>query len=228
VANDHLPIVGYNPWGVGVPGGIFSEGGVQDTIVVEGGCPTPNTFDVLSAVGADAVVEMNYHDWRPDSTFAPAVLSQLTVNTVGDTVGFVLSGFSFHYQRDYQAAGFPARYTHMRHILAYLSNITDAPTGAQPTSVSRNSLDQNVPNPFNPTTTIKYEVKESGLVALRIYNVAGQLVKTLVDGQRVAGQVYEANWNGLNNSGQPVSSGVYFYKLVARNFTQTKKMVLLK
>ena len=228
VSTDHEPVVGFNPWGVGVPGGIFSEGGVQDTIVVEGGCPFPNTFDVLDAVGADTKVEMNYHDWRPDSTFAPAVLSQLTVNTVGDTVGFVLSGFSFHYQRDYKAAGFPARYTHMRHILAYLSNITDQPTGAKPTSVTQNNLDQNVPNPFNPTTTIKYEVKESGLVSLRIYNVAGQLVKTLVDGQRVAGQVYEANWNGLNNSGQPVSSGVYFYKLVAKNFTQTKKMVLLK
>jgi flagellar hook assembly protein FlgD len=66
------------------------------------------------------------------------------------------------------------------------------------------------------------------VVSLKIFNVAGQLVKTLVDGQRIAGQVYEANWNGLNNSGQPVSSGVYFYKLVARNFTQTKKMVLLK
>jgi len=227
-ASNHEPLVGYNPWGVGVPAGIFSEGGVQDTIVVEGGCPSPNTFDVLSADGADAVVEMNYHDWRPDSTFAPAVLSQLTANTVGDTVGFVLSGFSFHYMRDYEAAGFPARYTHMRHVLGYLSNIVDQPTGATPTSVTRNSLDQNVPNPFNPTTTIKYEVKESGLVSLRIYNVAGQLVKTLVDGQRIAGQVYEANWNGLNNGGQPVSSGVYFYKLVARNFTQTKKMVLLK
>jgi hypothetical protein len=227
-ANDHEPIVGYNPWGVGVPGGIFSEGGVQDTIVVEGGCPTPNTFDVLTAPGADAIVEMNYHDYRPDSTFAPAVLSQMTVNAVFDTVGFVLSGFSFHYMRDFEAAGFPARYTHMRHILGYLSNIVDEPTGATPTSVTRNSLDQNVPNPFNPTTTIKYEVKESGLVSLRIYNVAGQLVKTLVDGQRIAGQVYEANWNGLNNGGQPVSSGVYFYKLVARSFTQTKKMVLLK
>jgi hypothetical protein len=53
-------------------------------------------------------------------------------------------------------------------------------------------------------------------------------VKTLVDGQRSAGRLYEARWNGLNDRGQPVASGVYFYKLMARGFTQTKKMVLLK
>jgi flagellar hook assembly protein FlgD len=110
----------------------------------------------------------------------------------------------------------------------YLDNIVDQPVGTDPVSLTKNQLDQNIPNPFNPTTTIKYEVKESGLVRLRIYNVAGQLVKTLVNGNRNSGQLYEASWNGLNNSGQPVSSGVYFYKLVATNFTQTKKMVLVK
>jgi len=195
---------------------------------VEGGCPSPNTFDILEQTG-NSVVEMNYHYWMPgDSTFAPAILSQQTVNAVDSTVGFVLSGFSFHYIRDLKPAGFPARYTHMQHILEFLDNVVDQPVGSGTPELTRNNLEQNVPNPFNPTTTIKYEVKESGLVSLRIYNVAGQLVKTLVDGQRNSGQLYEATWNGLNNSGQPVSSGVYFYKLVAKNFTQTKKMVLLK
>jgi hypothetical protein len=221
-AANHQPVVGYNPWGIGVAGGAFDG----DSLVVEGGCPTPNTFDVLDNPGADCVVEMNYHDWRPDSTFAPAIVSEVSVAT--DTVSFMLSGFSFHYIRDLKPSPYPARYKHMQHILNYLSNIVDEPTGSDTPSLTRNNLEQNVPNPFNPTTTIKYEVKESGLVSLRIYNVAGQLVKTLVDGQRTAGQVYEATWNGLNNGGQPVSSGVYFYKLVAKNFTQTKKMVLLK
>jgi hypothetical protein len=229
-ADEHQPYVGYNPWGIGtVPPGVFAEGGTTpDTIAIEGGCPTPRTFDILRADGADTKVAMEYHNWGPDSTFAPAILTQLTENSVGDTVGFVLSGFSYHWIRDVKLGDYPARYTHMKRILNYLSNIVDDPVGAGTPQVSRNRLDQNVPNPFNPTTTIKYEVKESGLVNLRIYNVAGQLVKTLVDGHRNAGHVYEATWNGLNNSGQPVSSGVYFYKLVAKNFTQTKKMVLLK
>ena len=231
VTDDHQPVVGYNPLGVGVASGIFSEGvapaTVEDTVVVEGGCPTPNTFDIIEATGT-AVVEMNYQDPRPGGSDAPAILSQVTTNTVSTDVTFILSGFSFHYIRDYEALGYPARYRHMRHILGALSNVVDEPTGTDDVIAKRNNLDQNVPNPFNPTTTIKYEVREAGLVSLKIYNVAGQLVKTLVDGQKVAGQVYEANWNGLNDSGQPVSSGVYFYKLVAKNFTQTKKMVLLK
>jgi hypothetical protein len=208
---------------------MFSNGSVSDSVAVFGGCPFPNTFDILDAVGADTKVEMNYHNWVPgDSTFAPAILSQRTENLVGDTVGFVLGGFSFHYLRDLEPGGFPARYTHMQHILEYLDNIVDQPVGSGVIELTQNQLHQNIPNPFNPTTKIQYEIKEPGPVSLRIYNVAGQLVKTLVDGHRNSGRRYEANWNGLNNSGQPVSSGLYFYKLVARNFTQTKKMVLLK
>jgi hypothetical protein len=229
-ATDHQPTVGYNPWGIGVPGGMFSSAGIEDSVAVYGGCPTPNTFDILDAIGMDTQVAMNYHNWMPgDSAFAPAILSQRTENAVGDTVGVVLSGFSFHYIRDLDPSGYPARFTIMQHILEYLDNVVDQPVGTDPPELAaKNSLEQNIPNPFNPTTTIKYQVKESGPVSLRIYNVAGQLVRTLVDGQRNAGKVYEASWNGLNNGGQPVSSGVYFYKLVAKNFTQTKKMVLLK
>jgi flagellar hook assembly protein FlgD len=60
-----------------------------------------------------------------------------------------------------------------------------------------------------------------------IYNVAGQLVRTLVNSDMNAG-AYSETWNGRSNSGNPVSSGVYFYKLVTKNFSMTKKMVLLK
>jgi len=171
---------------------------------------------------------MNYHDWTPDSTFAPAVLRQLTENPGFISVGFVLSGFSYHWIRDFKPIGYPVRFPHLRHVLSSLSKILDTSVGADESILSKNHLDQNVPNPFNPTTTIRYEVKETGPVSLRIYNVAGQLVKTLVDGHRVAGQIHEARWNGLNDGGQPVASGVYFYKLVAKGFTQTKKMVILK
>jgi flagellar hook assembly protein FlgD len=71
-------------------------------------------------------------------------------------------------------------------------------------------------------------VKERANVQLRIYNVAGQLIRTLVNEARTPGEVHTATWDGRNDAGQSVSSGVYFYKLVAGTFVQTKKMVLLK
>jgi flagellar hook assembly protein FlgD len=66
-------------------------------------------------------------------------------------------------------------------------------------------------------------------VSLKVYNVAGQLVRTLVDEMQTPVESgFAKEWNGQNAQGQPVSSGVYFYKLVTKGFTQTKKMVLLK
>jgi flagellar hook assembly protein FlgD len=65
-------------------------------------------------------------------------------------------------------------------------------------------------------------------VSLKVYNAAGQLVRTLVNEVQSPQEGLFATWNGKNDAGQTVSSGVYFYKLVATNFTQTKKMVLLK
>jgi flagellar hook assembly protein FlgD len=63
---------------------------------------------------------------------------------------------------------------------------------------------------------------------LKVYNVAGQLVRTLLNDQRAPGSVHSVAWDGRNDAGQSVSSGVYFYKLVTNDLTQTKKMVLLK
>ena len=88
-------------------------------------------------------------------------------------------------------------------------------------------LDQNVPNPFNPNTNIRFGIKEPAYVSLRIYDAAGRLVTTLIDESRSAGQ-YEAAWNGTGDAGGAVTSGVYFYRLVAGDFVQTKKMVLIR
>ena len=90
-----------------------------------------------------------------------------------------------------------------------------------------NQLDQNVPNPFNPTTTIRYAIAGENPVNLTIYDVAGRKVRTLVN-ERQRADVYKIVWDGVNDAGVRAASGVYFYKLVAGKFTQTKKMVLLK
>jgi hypothetical protein len=90
-----------------------------------------------------------------------------------------------------------------------------------------NYLAQNYPNPFNPMTTIRFELKEPAMVSLRVYNAGGYLVRVLADGERLAGQYVEV-WDGRNDAGQQVASGVYFYRLYTGPFTQTKKMIFLR
>ena len=88
-------------------------------------------------------------------------------------------------------------------------------------------LEQNFPNPFNPSTTIRYELPEDGLVNVTIYDMMGRQVSTLVSSQQAAG--YKSiQWNATNDFGKPVSAGVYLYQIQAGEFVQTKKMVLLK
>ena len=88
-------------------------------------------------------------------------------------------------------------------------------------------LEQNYPNPFNPSTTIKFAIPQKEFVSLKIYDILGREVKTLLSEDRNVG-TYSVKWNGVDNSGNRISSGVYFYRLKAGNFTQVKKMVLLK
>jgi hypothetical protein len=88
-------------------------------------------------------------------------------------------------------------------------------------------LAQNVPNPFNPVTTIRFGLAEPSPVSLRIYDTSGRLVRVLVDGNRAAGP-HEAVWDGLDGSGRPAASGVYFYRLDASSLHEQKKMVLLR
>ena len=89
------------------------------------------------------------------------------------------------------------------------------------------ALNQNYPNPFNPATEISFSLPTPQQVRLEVYNIVGQLVKTLVDGQIEAG-VHSVSWNSPDQSEHKVSSGIYLYRLSSDSFTQTKKMVLLK
>jgi len=88
-------------------------------------------------------------------------------------------------------------------------------------------LNQNYPNPFNPITTISYSMPEAAKVRLDIYNLKGQLVKTLIDSEMEAGP-HSVVWNGKDGNNQAVASGIYFYRLSSPNNTQTKRMLLMK
>ncbi len=89
------------------------------------------------------------------------------------------------------------------------------------------ALKQNFPNPFNPTTTISYSLPVMSDVTLTIYNSLGQSVATYTEAAQAAGS-YDLVWNGTNNFGQQVSTGVYFYKLSAGKYSSVKKMIFMK
>jgi hypothetical protein len=89
------------------------------------------------------------------------------------------------------------------------------------------ALSQNYPNPFNPTTTINFEIAKEAKVNVQIYDLLGNKVITLVNTNKLAG-AYNVMWNGLNNAGEIMPTGTYFYRITAGSFTQTKKMVLMK
>jgi hypothetical protein len=85
-----------------------------------------------------------------------------------------------------------------------------------------------VPNPFNPSTTLRFDLPEPSRVYLRVYDVSGRLVKTLQDGASLEGGVHRVVWSGDDDRRTPVAAGVYFYRLEAGTFLQTRQMVLLK
>jgi hypothetical protein len=89
------------------------------------------------------------------------------------------------------------------------------------------TLNQNYPNPFNPETNIEFSVPSTQNMRLEVYSLLGQKVKTLVDRQVDAG-IHSVRWDGTNDIGVDVPSGVYFYRLASETFTQTNKMVLVR
>jgi len=112
----------------------------------------------------------------------------------------------------------------VREILAQLIGIDN--------KVTKSELMQNYPNPFNPDTWIPFKLEMPGNVIIRIYNSNGQLIRTLDLGYKNAG-VYQnkdksAYWDGTNESGEKVSSGIYFYRIQTDDFSAVKKMILVK
>lgn len=89
------------------------------------------------------------------------------------------------------------------------------------------ALRQNYPNPFNPTTNIQFELPVASYVSLRVYDLLGQEIRMLVQGERSAG-FHTVPWDGRNESGQTVPSGFYIYKIIASDFIHAQKMLLVR
>jgi hypothetical protein len=222
IGGDPSPRPAISPLTVGDSSSCFFDT-VPDSLVAYGGCPVIRDHDIASATGLSS----QFMTYEITASGEGAVVGQKTVNANGENVGIILSGFSFDAIRDDRPAGLPDRVDHLHAIINWLGNEVNPATGVEWAGY-RNSLSQNHPNPFNPATTIAYSIKERAAVSLKIYNVTGRLVRTLVNETKSPGVLHRVTWNGHNEAGQRVASGVYFYRLVTKNFTQTKKMVLLK
>lgn len=119
-------------------------------------------------------------------------------------------------------------------ISGFYANETELTELSKPANVEvkglpeKFALYQNYPNPFNPVTTIKYQVPEANTnIRIDVYNIRGQLIKTLVNNSQQPGE-YEVTWNGTNSHGNMVASGLYIYRMQAGDFVSIKKFQLLK
>jgi hypothetical protein len=111
--------------------------------------------------------------------------------------------------------------------LSWQSDITyflEIETESIPTEFA---LHENYPNPFNPTTTLRFDLPEVSNLTLTIYNMLGQKVRTF-NYQNTSAGYHSVKWNATNDYGDPVGAGVYLYQLRAKDFVKTRKMVLLK
>ncbi len=149
-------------------------------------------------------------------------------NIVIDSAWFPPSG-KFKFTRKNDSEGTPPRFGRLViPVVAAPELPMDAddtdPDALIPTSYG---LRQNYPNPFNPTTTISYSLESRGFVEISIYNVRGQRVRTLVSYEHDAGS-HKVVWDGKNESGKGVSSGMYFYKMTSGDHVSARKMLLLK
>jgi hypothetical protein len=218
---NHRPTYGnIAPAGIGTPGGAFAG----DTWVIYGGCPIINDFDVMAPTGSTTM----HSSYGTPAGNNGAEIGKITTPTAsGGTAKVMIAGYSFIYLRDDETDAILDRSRHLYHIINnWFAGGPGQPVGTEPVTV--NSLAQNYPNPFNPQTTIAFSIKERGRVRVDVFNVAGQLVRTLLDETRAAGSYSDVRWDGTDAAGQKVASGVYLYRLVAGDFSATRKLVLLK
>ncbi|MBD3423557.1 MAG: T9SS type A sorting domain-containing protein [Candidatus Latescibacteria bacterium] len=209
---------------VAVSGGAFDG---LENFCVDGGCPAIQRFDMLSLLGTTSAYALEYEEDCEGETKYAAVANDDTTNN-GETARAVTCAFSMMQIRDCDGDGALVRNEFFKKVWDFFLNgsLLDI-TDDTPTAKFVNKLNQNHPNPFNPSTEIKFSLKKRSNVTIRVYDVSGRLVNTLVDGVLDAGP-QSVNWNGINSNGASVASGVYFYRMDTKDYTESKKMILLR
>lgn len=189
---------------------------VNDRPVMEGKIPEESSFDHNSEIGFKVMVtdvdsELTY-EWKVDNV--------IVENANTDSLHYSFATLGEHVVKCYAADDdFTLTSTWRPNVTSVGNDVEEV--------VVNNSLNQNIPNPFNPTTTIVFANKKAGNVQINIYNIKGQKVKTLVSDYYSAGN-HSIVWNGKDDKNQSVASGTYFYRMTTDGYQNTKKAILLK
>lgn len=215
------------------------SGSFASGFVAYGGCLSINSFDHIQALnGSGALTTHAFTDGGPTGGLlspAASVWYERTeqVNTETYKRVDLTFPFGFTYVTDYYnkiGPGVSARSVLLGEILTALGKPTSpgGVTGGD-SAVSRQLLvEQNHPNPFNPSTTIRFTAPQRGQVTVKVYNVRGETVATIFEGTVEAGATTAVTWNGRDALGSPVSSGVYLYQVQGMGLRETRKMALIK
>ncbi len=230
IVNDQS--VAVNPDVVGNASFTWAGGGVTnfagDTFTLQGGCPSVRVYDGASASGTAVVT----HKYQSSTATGPGAI--VMNNNTALHWNTVWMGFGWFDICDTGAPGTPELDLATK-ILNGVVPVAcqQSPTtgvGGDPTLdglPAVTALHPNVPNPFNPLTEIRFDLSSRGPVTLRVFDIGGRQVRTLVNETRPAGW-YRVSWNGLDEAGARVASGIYFYRLETPSFSPSRKMVLLK
>jgi hypothetical protein len=228
-----------------VPGLIDQSGGYDfmtegdQEAILRGACPVLMYFDVVNArsgiPGNEVVALYQKQDGqeRPAGVaYTHQTLGYQTVN-LGFGPEFISDGTTHggsgnYTPEGYYHAGLKDRLDLMRNIMDYFGLTPTEPGTGIEGPVGANALAQAHPNPFNPVTTVGYSVRDAGPVTITVYDVAGRVVRTLLEGEFEAGTTGSVVWDGTNDGGERCASGVYFYRIAAPGFQSSKKMVMLK
>jgi hypothetical protein len=202
--------------------------------ILRGGCPEMNDFDVVQPIGEIPGVEVVAAYVKEDRSVHPAGVAYThdglgyhTVN-LGFGVEFMMDEPGASVPIGHYATGIDDRVDLMANIMEYFGKAPGGSgTGVDEPNTLANRLARAYPNPFNPSTTIEYSVAAEGRVTLRIYDLSGRVVRTLVDEPIDAGR-HVVVWDGLNDAGDRTASGVYFVRMETGKFSSVRKVVLLK
>ena len=203
--------------------------------ILNGGCPVVRNYDAIDPNGT-AVRTHRYRNPTNAALGGGAIVMNRNDSGAYNTIQQTHPWFDIRDNAGLPAAAQP-ELTLLGQILAAAlpapclrspNPATDVDPEDELDTPRQTALHQNVPNPFNPVTEIRFDLAQSGRVQLRIYDVAGRLVRTLLDKDLSAGRNHTVVWNGLDDQNRSVASGVYFYRLDAADKLLTKKMVVMK
>ncbi len=194
--------------------------GIDTEFRAYGECPSENSFDAVAPVG-DVETLLRWSGFL-------GVESAGFLNThMGSRVAFFPVSFFNMWSLEDNPGPLAARTHLLDRVLTYFGETPSGPPTQVPGDVPRVLTADAYPNPFNPATTVAYEVPRRGPATVRIYDVRGQLVRTLVDEAHEAGR-YTAVWNGRNDDGAAIASGVYFAEVRSGGESVVRKLALVK